>query len=62
MTIQTRYNIGDKIEVEGGEYEIISVHLYESENKHTERYYLGDEKWVTLKFERSKNVKTKVDR
>jgi hypothetical protein len=52
MNISTKYDIGDKIEVEGVDYEIISVHLYESAEKHTERYYLGDEKWITLKFEK----------
>lgn len=53
MIIQTRYSIGDFIEFEGQQYEILAIHLYRSPNKHTERYYLGDEKWFTLKFERS---------
>lgn len=48
MTILTKYNIGDKITVSNETYTILSVHLYESENKHTERYYLGNEKWITI--------------
>ena len=48
MTVTTRYNIGDKIVVEGYERTIISVHLYLSEKKQTERYYLGDGQWLTL--------------
>jgi hypothetical protein len=57
MTIQTKYNIGDFIEIEGERCEILSVHLYESPYVHTERYYLGNQTWVTLKFERSQNEK-----
>lgn len=48
MTIQTAYNIGDKISINGVEHKIISAHIYESEQKHTERYYLGDNKWITI--------------
>ena len=51
MTIHTKYSIGDFIHFRGKKYKIISVHLYESKNKHTERYYLGNQLWVTLKFE-----------
>lgn len=54
MTIQTQYNIGDKIIIDGKRYKILSVHLYESNYTHTERYYLGNQKWITLKFERNK--------
>jgi hypothetical protein len=52
MDIQTKYNIGDHIECEGVRYKIRSAHIYESEKKHTERYYLGDKKWITIKFEK----------
>ena len=52
MSIITRYNIGDTIEVEGQTYKIIAIHLYQGETTHTERYYLGDEKWVTIKGEK----------
>lgn len=48
MTITTKYEIGDTIELDGQSYKIVSVHLYESEQKHTERYYLGNGLWVTL--------------
>ena len=48
MTINTKYNIGDKITVNGRISRILSVHLYESDNKHTERYYLGDGHWITV--------------
>jgi hypothetical protein len=54
MKLSTTYDIGDKIEFEGDWREIISVHLYESKYKHTERYYLGKGIWVTLKFEKGK--------
>lgn len=48
MTITTKYEIGDLINLDGQTYKILAVHLYESENKHTERYYLGNGVWVTL--------------
>ena len=48
MTIQTRYEIGDKILVGGKEYKIISALIYESGSKHTERYYLGNHTWITV--------------
>ena len=48
MTIRTKYDIGDVIEIGGGKHSIVSVHLYESDNSHTERYYLGNAKWLTL--------------
>lgn len=53
MTIRTRYNIGDTLTVNGVDYEIISMHIYESEHTHTERYYLGHELWITLEGEKS---------
>ena len=28
---------------------ILACHLYVGESKHTERYYLGNKKWVTIK-------------
>lgn len=48
MTVATKYEIGDKIIVGGYEKTIISVHLYLSEKKQTERYYLGDAEWLTI--------------
>lgn len=48
MEIQTRYNIGDIIVFEGVHYKIVSVHVYESLDTHTERYYLGNNVWFTL--------------
>ena len=48
MTITTKYNIGDVIELGGVKHAIVSVHLYESKDKHTERYYLGNKKWITI--------------
>ena len=51
MTIETTYNIGDLIVAGGVEYKILAVHLYESKNKHTERYYLGNELWLTIRKE-----------
>ena len=53
MTIKTTYEVGDVIVVDGGgEYKIKSSHVYESSNKHTERYYLGNGLWLTLVRER----------
>ena len=52
MTIKTTYEIGDTIVVYGGGYKIKSIHVYESSNKHTERYYLGNGLWLTLVRER----------
>lgn len=48
MTIKTRYDIGDVVIVGGVERKIVSAHIYESDNKHTERYYLGNEEWITI--------------
>ena len=48
MTIETAYNIGDEIAIGGQIHKIVSIHLYESDNKHTERYYFGDGKWITV--------------
>ena len=58
MTVTTRYNIGDKIVVEGYEKTIKSVHLYLSEQKQTERYYLGDEEWLTIHVKDIKGSET----
>lgn len=51
MTIKTLFEIGDYMEFEGGRYRVQSVHLYKSENVQTERYYLGDHRWITIKKE-----------
>ena len=48
MTIKTKYDVGDVVVVEGVERKIISVHIYESDNKHTERYYFGNREWITI--------------
>ena len=48
MTIRTKYNIGDTIEYGGEKHKVVSVHLYESEGKHTERYYVGNHTWITI--------------
>lgn len=50
MTVKTRFEIGDTIMVNGETEVIISVHLYCSENVLTERYYLGNGKWHTIKI------------
>lgn len=51
MTISTKYNIGDIITIAGVEYEIMSMHIYESEETHSERYYLGRHRWFTIESE-----------
>lgn len=56
MTLKTLYDIGDTINVDGKKMKIVSVHLYESEEKHTERYYLGKQMWIT--FHRTKGEET----
>ena len=43
------YSIGDHITVNGIRYRIIGVHVYLSERCQTERYYLGNEQWYTIK-------------
>lgn len=50
MTIRTQYDYGDTLIVDGEEMKIISAHIYVSkEGTHTERYYLGNEKWITIR-------------
>ena len=49
MKITTSYNIGDEIKIGCTAKKILAVHLYISDNKHTERYYLGEREWLTLK-------------
>lgn len=48
MRITAKYNIGDTVTIDGASHKIIAIHLYESADKHTERYYLGDGLWITL--------------
>ena len=48
MNISTKYNIGDRVVFQGKEYEILSMHIYESDKVHTERYYLGNSLWITI--------------
>lgn len=54
MRIATKYNIGDIITVNGASHKIVAIHLYESTDKHTERYYLGNGLWITLDEEKTK--------
>jgi hypothetical protein len=49
MKIETTYNLGDKITIGGCEYKILGMHLYLSERCRTERYYIGNQTWVTVK-------------
>ena len=56
MTIKTKYNIGDKIAVDGEDRHILSVHLYVSDKKQTERYYLGNEELVTTHNDKTMDV------
>lgn len=49
MTVKTQYEIGDKLTINGERYKIRAVHIYVSNEKQTERYYLGDAKWLTIK-------------
>lgn len=59
MTIRTKYNFGDEVNFSGGEkLKVISVHIYESRNKHTERYYFGNGIWKTIVKE-AKEERTK---
>lgn len=44
MEVKTKFEIGDVLFGK----RIISVHIYKSEKKETERYYLGNAEWVTL--------------
>lgn len=44
----TLYSIGDYIHLSGKSFKVLAVHIYLSEKKHTERYYLGDKKWITI--------------
>ena len=48
MKINTLYSVGDSINLNGVYYKIVAVHVYESANVHTERYYLGNGLWFTL--------------
>ena len=48
MTVTTRYNIGDKLFIDGCEMKIKGVHIYLSDDNQTERYYLGDGQWLTV--------------
>jgi hypothetical protein len=48
MTVSTKYNIGDKLYINGETREIRGVHIYFSDNKQTERYYLGNQEWLTI--------------
>jgi hypothetical protein len=57
MTIKTYYSVGDYILVNGCRKKIIVIHLYESAEKHTERYYLGDAEWLTFRFDKKRKNK-----
>ena len=48
MIIETKYNIEDTILLKDKTHTIKSMHIYESENKHTERYYIGNHMWITI--------------
>lgn len=48
MKIDTSYNIGDTLVVDGKKYTIVSMHVYQSKECHTERYYLGSGTWITI--------------
>lgn len=48
MRLETKYKIGDKICISDENYTIRSIHLYESKHRHTERYFLGKGKWITI--------------
>ena len=53
MTIQTKHNFGETV----GDLKdkIRGIHIYVSENGvQTERYFLGNEQWVTIKNETPK--------
>lgn len=52
MTIRTKYEIGDEIEINGQKHKILAIHLYESDNTHTERYYIGNHTFITYRDER----------
>jgi hypothetical protein len=58
MTITTTYDFGDTIEVDGEQREVQAVHLYVSEaGVITERYYLGERKWHTIKVRENRRMK-----
>ena len=57
MTIQTKYNIGDCIMVNGEARKIVSAHIYDSEKKHTERYFIGNHEFITVIREKKTNGK-----
>lgn len=48
MTIRTLYSIGDQVVINNDTYTIVSMHIYVSENKLTQRLYLGNHFWFTL--------------
>lgn len=52
MIIKTKHEIGDEIEINGQKYNILAIHLYESENTHSERYYVGNQTFITYQEER----------
>ena len=58
MKLNTCYNVGDFLEFNGKQMKIISIHLYESEFCHTERYYLGYGKRITLERRRNDSKRT----
>lgn len=51
MNIKTKHDIGDEIEINGQKYKILAIHLYESDNTHTERYYIGNQTFITYREE-----------
>ena len=55
MTISTLYNIGDTLLIDGVYRKIVSVHCYYSDNCQTERYYLGNGLWHTIKRKAVRN-------
>lgn len=48
MKISTKYDIGDKLHISGETRKIKDVHIYLSDNIQTERYYLGNQEWLTI--------------
>ena len=58
MTITTTYDFGDTTEVNGEQREVKAVHLYVSETGViTERYYLGEQTWHTIKVRENRRMK-----
>lgn len=59
MTIQTKFDFGDTI----ANSTVKGVHIYVSDDGvQTERYYLGKEKWYTLKTKTAKRRRCKYER